>query len=295
MTPSNGISPVVLGHLSQARCRDNHCMILPMSREDHAAVDRVLQAMGAKWNRTAYAHVFPHDVKASAAIVAVCQTKTIPQPVVEAFQATPDWLADVMVRIALCEDLRGWLALVPKPYTRGGVVIDFEGGDLELPIDTISNWPTTLEPSAGDGALLSALCRQLGDVERPRIVRAVESNQDRVNLLKKERAFKHVDVACGDFLKMNFEDPFKCIIMNPPRGRGSDVEHISKAINLLDMDGVLVAVASAKAISGKDTPSESLRNRIISRVGAILALPEDTFHEDEKPLKTVLLILKRVR
>lgn len=94
-----------------------------------------------------------------------------------------------------------------------------------------------LEPSAGTGALLSAL-----PTVRPHgYVTAVEINATLARNLEPLAD----DVHCADFLMCNGNlGKFDRIVMNPPFENASDIRHIEHARHFLKPDGVLVAICA---------------------------------------------------
>jgi hypothetical protein len=102
----------------------------------------------------------------------------------------------------------------------------------------ISDGMSVLEPSAGQGSLISAV-NDLAKVD----FTAIEI--DPINALIIEEDFSNVDLVNGDFLDMKEEEKFDRIIMNPPFSDGRAKRHVEKALTLLSKDGVLVACLPA--------------------------------------------------
>ncbi len=95
-----------------------------------------------------------------------------------------------------------------------------------------------LEPSAGRGALLTA-------IEAARIpvrVSALELNAQLAAHLAD--TFHAVRVAQGDFLKVCSTHKFDRIIMNPPFINATDIKHIMHAASMLSPGGRLVALCA---------------------------------------------------
>ncbi len=96
---------------------------------------------------------------------------------------------------------------------------------------------TVLEPSAGTGAILTAIrALTIGAIST-----AVEINcalADRLRL-------SFDDVRQADFLECNGDlGSFDRILMNPPFERGADIEHITHALTMLKGGGRLVAICA---------------------------------------------------
>ena len=97
-----------------------------------------------------------------------------------------------------------------------------------------------LEPSAGHGALAAHLPK--GSTT------CVEVNPVNSEILKQ----KGFNVICADFLKWEPGKTFNKIVMNPPFAKGEAERHVRKASELLQENGIIVAIVPA-----------SLRNKTI--------------------------------
>lgn len=118
-----------------------------------------------------------------------------------------------------------------------------------------------LEPSAGTGALLSA-------IDCPCEVLAVEINQQLAASLEG----KATQVVCADFLEMRPAGTAEMdrVVMNPPFENGSDIKHVEHAIKFLRKGGRLVSIvangprqqAKLKPMSTNwiDLPQQSFKN-----------------------------------
>jgi protein-L-isoaspartate O-methyltransferase len=237
---------------------------------DHALyckVNKALESMGGIWNRKRQAHIFAQDPRElfdpdggkletskisfdgiKAALKAGVQAVAVPQ-----LFPTPNHLAERMVQLA----------------------------DIQPP-------HRILEPSAGTGALLSAM--RVADWKKVENstgqVVAVEINPNLASALATH--FSGVDVRCADFLQCNGDlgSGFDRILMNPPFSRGDDVKHISHAIHFLRPGGRLVAICA----SGP-RQQEALRPIVEQYGGTWEVLPEGTFAEQGTGVNTVLLSL----
>lgn len=102
-----------------------------------------------------------------------------------------------------------------------------------------------LEPSAGTGRILDAV-QALGvpvDVTAaelcPRLCRHLFESYPGTRL------------RAGDFLSLTFPAPFDVVVMNPPFRRGTDVQHITRALEWLKPGGVLVSLCYDGAAQAK--------------------------------------------
>ena len=238
-----------------------------LDRALYCKVNKALESMGGIWNRKRQAHIFAQDPRElfdldggkletskisfdgiKAALKAGVQAVAVPQ-----LFPTPKHLAERMVQLA----------------------------DIQPP-------HRILEPSAGTGALLSAM--RVADWKRVENstgqVVAVEINPNLASALATH--FSGVDVRCADFLQCNGDlgSGFDRILMNPPFSRGDDVKHISHAIHFLRPGGRLVAICA----SGP-RQQEALRPIVEQYGGTWEVLPEGTFAEQGTGVNTVLLSL----
>jgi phospholipid N-methyltransferase len=148
---------------------------------------------------------------------------------------------------------------------------------VELAELTPSN--RVLEPSAGTGALVQAI-RGAG---RAGAVTAVEINRELVEHLRAQ----DVDVRLGDFLELADElGQFDRVLMNPPFAGGQDVQHITRAFDLLRPGGRLVGICA-------DGPrqTKALRPLVQRCSGLWQPLPAGTFAGTD--VRAVLLTLTK--
>jgi hypothetical protein len=108
----------------------------------------------------------------------------------------------------------------------------------------------TLEPSAGDGALLAVIPWDFG-------CRAVEFNHHRAKKLKAK--FPAWTVEEADFLKWAAPHPFDRVLMNPPFNDRLEAVHLVKAWGHLKPGGILVAILPDGWFTRDDLKSRILR------------------------------------
>lgn len=147
---------------------------------------------------------------------------------------------------------------------------------------------SVLEPSAGTGRLLGAMGgRMFGhNPERGSVV-AVEINSGLAEGLR--RSYPLTDVRCQDFLTCNSElGTFDRIVMNPPFGRGEDIEHIEKAVTMLNPGGRLVALCA-----NGPRQEAKLRPMVEDVGGEWIELEEGTFKEAGTSVRVVLMVVDR--
>lgn len=232
------ISSTVLDVLRRSVVTDRSVTLPPgqLDRATYTDVDRVLQAVGGKWNRKSRSHVFDKDPRKEIETITargmvevhkvVTRKKTL-----QAFY-TPAAVADRLVQVAA--DL-------------------FEGGPHFYN-------PRILEPSAGEGAIVKATRRRF----QKAFISAVEIDSPlgggRASaLLNLGADITYVGV---DFLTTTPGGlgTFDAVIMNPPFTRGQDVTHVLHAWEFVRPGGVLVAIVSP-AYKFRDTrASRSFKN-----------------------------------
>ena len=138
-----------------------------------------------------------------------------------------------------------------------------------------------LEPSAGEGNLVTAIL-EAGAVN----VTAIELDKYHCEVMGK-KAPKWVEIIQGDFLKWDNpgKAPFDRFIMNPPFTKGSDVEHVSHALSMLEKGGILVAIIYPS--------SEDKLRQVAVKLGcrdvAVNEIPAGAFKESGTPIATKMV------
>lgn len=256
MTRQRQISEDVLAALSSMRIEGNvlkRCE-MQLDRKVYEGLNKALEALGGKWNRRAQGHVFAEDP--TERVTALIATGSYACPRLAGWFPTPMWVAD-MVAERIAERLD---------------ILDMEG--------------VILEPSAGEGALAQALVRQ-GYPSRDIV--CVELDAGRAATL---RAQGYRDVAEADFLTWlpAGYTPIEAVVMNPPFGRGEEVRHLARAMDLLRPGGRLVAIMPASLTFRQDRAFVGVRTVIESWRGTIEPLPDGTFAEAGTQVRTVLVV-----
>jgi type I restriction-modification system DNA methylase subunit len=229
-----------------------------LDRKIYAAVNKILEGFGGKWNRKEKAHVFSHDPRADLEAALGTGLARNYQKELQAFY-TPDALADRMVNLA-----------------------KIQPGD------------EVLEPSAGRGALIEAILRVPGFAEHHfSSILAIEQDHDQAVHLAGQRYPRSV-VTEADFLSLNPEHygAMDVVLMNPPFAKGAEVEHVTRALAWLKPGGRLVAVMSNAITFRQDHAYAELRRRLArAGTGSLLELPDNTFKASGTGVKTVLIVL----
>lgn len=137
-----------------------------------------------------------------------------------------------------------------------------------------------LEPSAGTGAILNAICHPHAEVV------AVELSHTLADRLRETQGEK-TRVKQGDFLAMNGDlGAFDRVLMNPPFQNGADIRHIQHAAGMLKPGGRLVAICA-------NGPRQ--REALQPLASHWEDLPAGTFAAQGTQVNTALLVIERER
>jgi hypothetical protein len=224
-----------------------------LDRQLYIRVNKVLEALGGKWDRQRRGHLFDSD-DATQALELAAETGEYSdrKQVLQEF-FTPDWLADQMV------------------------------ADLDLKVgDSI------LEPSAGNGSLIRALYRRYPHAHTSFNIQLVEINPKWWWWDKGTEINIHI----GDFLRWDPPNRYNRILMNPPFTRQREIDHVRHAYSLLAPGGRLVAIMSAGFKYRTNRKSVEF-NWLVEAQGRVRELPENTFASEGTTVRTVKVILEK--
>lgn len=261
-----------------ARCEvSGNLVILPkgqLERDLYVRVDKVLKALGGKWDRKAGGHVFargigPDLAAALAAGEAVDQKRTREQ------FFTPEETAEHMA------DMLG--------IDRGAHV---------------------LEPSAGEGRLVAA-ARAAGaeivtavEIDERLCGQMVEANREHGLYVFCADFLQWTPIS---------PVPIDFVMMNPPFSRNQDIAHVRRAFDLLRPGGRLASIMSPHFTYAEDAPSREFRDLIgyphrtqpgrglcmgnsdLVRECLIEQLPERAFRAEGTDISTVLVMIEKPR
>jgi len=179
-----------------------------LDRKQYVAVDKVLSALGAAWNRSAKAHVFA------------------PGTAAEKLSPILHGQAAAVEKIQVVDRKK----LLQQFYTPRDVAVTVVGmADV--------GGHVVLEPSAGGGAL-AVMCRDCGAKE----VTCVDIDRRSVDGL----IASGFEAYCFDFLDESASlGQFSRVVMNPPFTKNQDVKHVRRALQLLVPGGILTAIMPA--------------------------------------------------
>ena len=145
-----------------------------------------------------------------------------------------------------------------------------------------------LEPSAGLGRIAFALADN-GETD----ITAVEFDASRAHALK--ASGKLAKVLNEDFLDMKPADlgAFDRILMNPPFGHQSEIDHVLHAWNFLAPGGVLVSVMPSSAEFSETKKALYFQNLVTESGGSFIDLPAGSFQESGTMINTAIVIMNK--
>lgn len=120
-----------------------------------------------------------------------------------------------------------------------------------------------MEPSAGTGAFAVRMAELAGGVDNVKVCELLPGNARKLV----EAGFS--DVAVGDFLDMEPDPVYDCIIMNPPFNGGVDVDHVLHASKFLKPDGRLVAITGPSWEFNSSRKAEAFREFVEGSEGRV--------------------------
>lgn len=227
-----------------------------LDRDDYIAVNKVLEALGGKWNRRLRAHVFPADPTADINRIIAGDDAPGHAKATEGFVATPPEVAEQIIKLHTnLHDARS---------------------------------PRVLEPSAGDGALVRAILAANHNAR----VTAIEPNAQRAAAI----VGPNVRVLLSTFEEhaaRNPEPSYDYAVMNPPFSVPSNrtiwIDHLQLPWELLAPGGRLVCIAPAGYEFRADRRHTHARD-LINAHGGHARLTDDAFSDSTaKGIRTVLL------
>ncbi len=235
---------------------DGCVLVIPekLSRPDYTAVNKVLTALGGTWDRKRKGHVFTSDP--TEAVARVLETGEVPRPArtAEGFVATPPDVAEWLVR----------------HFT--------DLGDRDQ--------RAVLEPSAGDGALVTAI----RDMDPYASVLALEPNQQRAACIPRDGT-EVLQVRLEDYLHSQDAREFDAIVANPPfsvSGRPTIwIDHTWHCWRLLAPGGRLTSIAPYGLVFREDRKHREIR-QLIKQHGGWHEMDDLSFEPSGTTVRTVV-------
>jgi predicted RNA methylase len=246
------------------RCKvEGATVILPPEQLDrplYQAVNKVLTALGGKWDRRTQGFLFAEGIdgqlrEALDAGVAVDRKRTVEQ-----FFTPPEIARQVI-------DLAG-----------------IEPTDL------------VLEPSAGAGALVAqalmcgafVLAVEQDSAMMSKLLDLADTFPGGLRRV------------CADFLSWEpgidpepFDRPIDKVVMNPPFGNGADIGHVTRALHFLRPGGTLVAIMSPHWTFATSTLAQAFRGMVNDHSHTWVDLPANSFRSAGTDVNTGILTIQK--
>jgi predicted RNA methylase len=262
------ISAEVAAVLARATVEANVIKLPPgqLERGLYVDVDKVLKALGGKWDRRAGGHVFAQGIgdqlaSALAAGWAVDRKRTI-----ELFETPPD------VALRMAQMAAGVSDLIEGPVRM-------------------------LEPEAGRGRLLAAWQENIEVNGRDEIL-AIDIDAANCEAVCLQGIA--TEVICGNFLSIEPPaDPARradVIIMNPPFATRADIAHVTHAFRWLRPGGILVAIMSPHWTFASGRAAQEFRDAIYgppAHEATWEQLPDNTFRGEGTGVSAGILSLRK--
>lgn len=234
---------------------DGKLLRLPqqLERSSYTEIDKILKALGGKWNRSRKAHVFPSDARVLLGAAFESGEALDKKKTFEQFDTPPE-LARRMVELA-----------------------------------EIRNYDDVLEPSAGVGNLLEALF----DGNPPGYVQAIELDLDRANGLREKFSDIGIwqgDFLEWPGAMVEPPPIFDAVLINPPFSNNQDIRHVRHAWELLRPGGRLVAIISPHSIFAEDQLCFEFRQWLREIGATVDVLEEGTFAESGTSIRAQLIV-----
>lgn len=268
------ITPEVMEVLTQCTTEENKLFLpsVQLERSLYEAVNKVLKALGGNWNKSAKAHLFPHDPSDMLDEIINTGEYTDEKKEYQFFQ-TPGELAEEMVVYA-------------KSYFNGNSVV-LDGDEVDtLDGDPYTPWRHAIwcEPNVGLGRIYGQF-----PPSAPTIV--CDLNPEIIEKFRKEFDYgqSSLTVITGDFLEQDIKADI--IVMNPPFSKQQDVKHVLHAWKCLNEGGVIVSIMTPSAFYRQTKLSEEFRNTMTPLVNK--SLPEGTFKESGTMVNTHLVVFRK--
>ncbi len=255
------LTPEVKDILSRAKTVGDTLDLAPvgqLDRKTYEAVNKALEMLGGKWNRSKRVHVFPKPVE--------------------------QVLAEVLDKGEVFDSKKAFQVF----ETPAGLAAKMAGRDyLDL-----REGMSILEPSAGRGRLIDAMLPWMGkSLEFGKVV-AIEIQPELAADLRTK--YPHLRVFEHDFLSIVPSKSLETdrILMNPPFTGGQDIAHIQHAFKMLTPKfGKMVALSGPSWLFNTQKKFVAFRKWADS-LGAKFtheAIPAGTFSESGTEVATILI------
>jgi len=235
----------VLNRSDVSQTGDQYILKLPqqLDRPTYEAVNKVLEALGGRWNRGLKGHTFP--LNPLEQLIDANETgEVVDEKKLNQFYPTPPEIVTQMGK--LCD----WHELTGKPAR-------------------------ILEPSAGDGAIAITFRDAIVALEEKWDVYVCEINPQRADkldaagLLLLDYDFLSLGTACNGM--------FDRIVANPPFTGNQDIQHVRKMWDCLAPGGKIVSIMSVHWSFSTDKVSANFKDFLSYQRNVWTPLPPNSF------------------
>lgn len=243
------IKDEVLEVLNNSKLEEN-TLYLPvqLERKLYQDVNKILELLGGKWNRKFKGHVFDIDVEE---------------------------LLNDAINFGEIVDHKKELQFYPTPKDLVNLLVD---------LSEIEGSEKILEPSAGNGAIVSGL---LNKGIRKDLIDVVEIDKNK----EKDLWLLVPDgqVLIYDFLETEITPIYDRVIMNPPFSGQQDIDHILQAYKFLKENGILVSIVSESPFFRNNKKSVDFRLWLDNVNAEVIDLEPGAFKESGTMVKTRII------
>lgn len=259
---SKTIPADVMSVLKQCKYEGNRLFLPPtnLERTLYTNTNKIIESRGGKWNRGAKAHIFPDGVDAAAAM-------------------------DQVVATGKFTDTKKELQQFDTPGPLAAKLVD---------LANIIEGDTFLEPSAGNGAIITAILAEAAKAK----VWAIEIDQLRCNRIQ-SIGIGDGHVIQGDFLHFEpggingWPEQFDRIIMNPPFAKNQDIDHVLHAFKFLKPGGRIVAITSPHFTFATEKKVVAFKKFLEQHNAFWEDVKEGTFKESGTNVRTVIVTIDK--
>jgi hypothetical protein len=250
----------VIAILSQSRVDGNNLYLpsVQLERKLYLDVNKCLEIIGGKWNRSSKSHVFLSD---------------------------PSDLLDEMINTGEIVDAKKEFQFFETPKEIVKRMIGYAD---------IQSKDVLLEPSAGKGAILEEFPKE----NEKYAVELNEDNYNYLlsNWAKKDlgdELFFADFLSPSLYTNPRFPVEFHKIIMNPPFSKQQDIKHIFQAFDILANGGRLVSIVSESPFFRENKISQEFRKFLYDNNAKVYDLDAGTFKESGTMVKTRIIVVDK--
>lgn len=142
-----------------------------------------------------------------------------------------------------------------------------------------------LEPSAGQGAIADALA----ELVQPHRLRLVEIQPQNCRALR-GKGYQPIE---GDFLVADLPTDFDRVVMNPPFERKQDMDHVTRALELLKPGGRLVSVMARGGLRHADRKAAAFAELLEAHGAHVEANPDGSFKESGTGVHSITVVIDK--